>query len=207
MPYKKEDIAALRRFLPDNCFDTVLHYLNLYSIQLTITKERKRLLGTYTFNRVAKTHLITVNGNLNRYSFLITLLHEIAHCSTFIAHKGNVLPHGLEWKKDYSKLLQEFSALAIFPDTIVKALAQQIKNPKASCSDIALEKVLNTFDDNSTSIIYISDLSTGTVFSTPQQKVFKLIEKKRTRYLCIEQTSGHKYLFPALYVIDKIIEA
>ena len=39
-------------------------------------------------------HRISVNGNLNKYSFLITLIHELAHLLTFTQYKNRVDPHG-----------------------------------------------------------------------------------------------------------------
>ncbi|HAD34265.1 MAG TPA: hypothetical protein DCF44_07170 [Chitinophagaceae bacterium] len=41
---------------------------------------------------------MSVNGNLNSYHFLITLLHEIAHMLVWEQFRNRVKPHGLEWK-------------------------------------------------------------------------------------------------------------
>ena len=48
---------------------------------------------------------ITVNGDLNPYSFLITTIHEFAHLVTFEEYQGRVKPHGKEWQLTYSKML------------------------------------------------------------------------------------------------------
>jgi predicted SprT family Zn-dependent metalloprotease len=42
-------------------------------------------------------HEITVNSNLNKYKFLITLIHEISHLVAFEKFGRNIKPHGNEW--------------------------------------------------------------------------------------------------------------
>ena len=44
---------------------------------------------------------ITLNRTNNKYQFLITLLHEIAHYETYIKYGNNVKPHGVEWKNNF----------------------------------------------------------------------------------------------------------
>ena len=39
-----------------------------------------------------------MNNNLNKYSFLITITHEIAHMMIWEKHQNKVDPHGEEWK-------------------------------------------------------------------------------------------------------------
>ncbi len=50
----------------------------------------KLFLGDYRNSHAGKGHRISVNGNLNKYSFLITLLHELAHLFTYerFGHRG-----------------------------------------------------------------------------------------------------------------------
>ena len=113
---------AIKRYLPDGSFDEVSHYLQQFKVQLTITRERKSVLGDYRNSFGGKDHRISINGNLNTYAFLITLLHELAHLFTYERFGHRVQAHGPEWKNEYSKVLARFLLKKIFPADIQKTL-------------------------------------------------------------------------------------
>src|SRR5512147_1935841 len=98
MPKKEAPISALQHFLPPDTLEPVLTYLHHYHVHLTVAKERKSILGDYRHRTHAKNHRISVNGNLNKYAFLITLLHELAHLLTYEQFGNSVMAHGMEWK-------------------------------------------------------------------------------------------------------------
>ena len=77
-------LHELQEYLPDGSYESVLAYIMQYNIQLTVTRSRKTILGNYQYHPLHQKHRISVNGNLNTYSFLITLLHEIAHLVTYL---------------------------------------------------------------------------------------------------------------------------
>ena len=108
MPKKESPLSGLSAFIPDGCFPEVLKYLQQYKVHLTITRERKSILGNYRSRVSDKNHRITVNGNLNKYSFLITLLHELAHLLVHEKYGHKILPHGVQWKNEYAKILSVF---------------------------------------------------------------------------------------------------
>ena len=83
MPKKEAPINSLQQFLPPNTYEPVLQYLHSYKVHLTIARERRSILGDYRHRTTHHAHRISVNGNLNAYAFLITLLHELAHLLTF----------------------------------------------------------------------------------------------------------------------------
>ena len=83
MPKKEAPLTQLNSFLPPGTYEPVEEYLRHYKIHLTVTQHRKSILGDYRHRTDFKNHRISVNGSLNKYSFLITLLHEIAHLLTF----------------------------------------------------------------------------------------------------------------------------
>ena len=107
-------LQALRNYLPDGSFEPVVQLINQYKVHLTVTKARKSVLGDYRHPALGANHKITVNGNLNKYEFLITLLHELAHLLCFEQYKNRVEAHGQEWKNIYSSLLAQFIRLEIF---------------------------------------------------------------------------------------------
>ena len=128
MPKKQVPLNTLEEYLPENCCEEVIHYLNKYKVQLTVTRQRQSILGDYRHAHMGKSHRISVNGNLNKYSFLITLLHELAHLFTFDNYGNRVQPHGKEWKNIFSQLLSSFISKKIFPNDIEKALFKTINN-------------------------------------------------------------------------------
>ncbi len=105
------------------------------------------MLGDYRHPYENKGHRISVNGGLNKYSFLLTLLHEIAHLVTFIVYGNRVPAHGKEWKQEYSKILREFVGKDYLPPDVEAAVKQSLHNPAASsCADEDLMRVLKNYD-------------------------------------------------------------
>ena len=87
MPKKESPLQQLSLYLPEGAFEEVAAYLTEYKVHLTVTRERRTVLGDYRNSHANKNHRISVNGNLNKYSFIITLLHELGH---LVAHKERV---------------------------------------------------------------------------------------------------------------------
>src|SRR6476659_8626981 len=118
MSKKEAPIHQLQQYLPPNTYEPVLQYLQSYKVHLTITKERKSILGDYRHQTHHANHRISVNGNLNKFSFLITLLHELAHMLAFEQFGNRIPAHGREWKMVFGKLLEQFVQHKIFPADI-----------------------------------------------------------------------------------------
>ena len=114
MSKAEHPLHALAEFLPANSFEQVADYLNRYKVHLTITRQRRSVLGDYRNAVHGKNHRITVNGNLNKFAFLITLLHELAHLLAFEQYGNRILAHGNEWKFIYSRLLDDFVKRKVF---------------------------------------------------------------------------------------------
>src|ERR1043166_7434651 len=129
MSKAEHPLQALNEFLPVNSFDQVAEYLHRYKVHLTITRQRASVLGDYRNASHGKNHRITVNGNLNNFAFLITLLHELAHLLAFEQYGNRILSHGREWKQVYSMLLEDFVQRKIFPADVEMALRQSMGNP------------------------------------------------------------------------------
>ena len=141
MSKKELPLTGLSTFIPEGCLPQVITYLQQYKVHLTITRDRKSILGNYRNKVLNKNHRISVNGNLNKYSFLITLLHELAHLTAHEKYGHRILPHGAQWKSEYGKILSAFLQQRIFPVEIEKILLAGLKNPAASsCADIHLTR-------------------------------------------------------------------
>ncbi len=205
MPKQEAPLLQLQSYLPTGSFDDVAWYLQHYKVHLTITRQRQSILGDYRHAHAGHTHRISVNGNLNKYSFLITLLHELAHLFTYEQFGHRVMAHGKEWKNEFSKILAKFLLKKIFPVDIEKALLQTLQNPAASsCGDEKLIRVLNNYDERKAGILLVEAIPEGRHFKIKGERIFKKGEKIRKRYKCTEVKTGKLYLFSAVYEVELI---
>ncbi len=191
----KTEIDELSKFLPPGTSEDILFFLNKHRARLTIKNHRKSKFGDYRPpDRKLKLHQISVNGTLNPYAFLITLLHEMAHLLVYETFKGRVSPHGKEWKMAFSKLLNEWLERKVFPESIEGHLTRYARNPKASTfSDHQLYAALNEWDHEDSKKTYLRDLLEEQRFGIGK-KVFSKGPLRRTRHLCKEEKSGRQYL-------------
>ncbi len=202
MAKQEAPLHQLKQYLPEGCFEEVSHYLLHYKVQLTITRERKSVLGDYRNSFADKNHRISVNGNLNPYSFLITLLHELAHLFTYERFGHRVQAHGPEWKNEYSKVLAQFLLKKVFPADIHKTLLKTLQNPAASsCADTSLLRVLHLYDEKKEGMSLIESLPPNTIFKIKGGREFKKVEKVRKRIKCLEIATGKMYLFSPVYEV------
>ena len=205
MPKQEAPLHQLKTYLPEGSFDDVVYYLQHYKVHLTITKERKSVLGDYRNSFADKNHRISVNGNLNKYSFLITLLHELAHLFTYERFGHRVLAHGAEWKNEFSKILAQFLLKKIFPADIDKALLKTLQNPAASsCADTLLLRVLHKYDEKKEGIVLVETIPDGSSFSIKGGKIFRRMERIRKRIKCMEVATGKIYLFSPVYEVEML---
>ncbi|MGG9964444.1 SprT-like domain-containing protein [Ferruginibacter sp. SUN106] len=203
MPKQEAPLLQLQSYLPGGSFEEVLYYLQHYKVHLTITRQRQTILGDYRHAHADKTHRISVNGNLNKYAFLITLLHELAHLFTYEQFGHRVMAHGKEWKNEFSKILAKFLLKKVFPTDIERALLQTLQNPAASsCGDEKLLRVLNNYDDKKPGMQLVENLAEGSLFKIKGGRIFKKGEKIRKRYKCVEVKTGKLYLFSAVYEVE-----
>ena len=204
MAKQQAPLEYLKQFIPHAAVPRVLEYLHQYKVHLTITRERKSVLGDYRHATASKNHRISVNGNLNAYAFLITLVHELAHLVTFMKHGHSVQAHGREWKGLYALLLQDFMGKDIFPPVLEQTLRQSMHDlPASSCADENLMRVLKQFDrDNG--LVLVESLPEGHLFDIGEGRIFRKGKKLRKRYQCLEVKTNKLYLFSAIYEVRAV---
>jgi len=194
--------AILKKYLPEETVGTIAEWIIDFDFKLKITKERKTRLGDYMSPHSGLNHTITINHNLNKYAFLITLVHEVAHLVTYNEYKNSVNPHGIEWKRNFQKLMQPFLNTDIFPLEVFAALRKYLQNPAASsCSDVQLLRTLKLHDENSDTI-FLEHIPLNTLFLYNGERIFKKGERIRKRFKCIEIKSGTVYLFNPLTEVE-----
>lgn len=199
--YQKNS-EILKKYLPEQSVGIIAEWIVQLDFKLKIKKERSTRLGDYTSPRNGMNHLITVNHNLNKFSFLITLVHEVAHLVTYNQHKNTVSPHGKEWKHNFQELIQPFLSTSIFPLEVFAALRKYMQNPAASsCSDVNLLRTLKLHDERSDSV-FLEYLPANTVFLYNGSRVFQKGEQIRKRFKCTEINSGLVYLFNPLTEVE-----
>ena len=205
MAKKEAPIAQLQDFLPPQTFEPVLAYLQQYHVHLTVARERKSILGDYRHRGVGKNHRISVNGNLNAFAFLITLLHELAHLLAFEQFGNRIQAHGPQWKTVFSQLLAQFIQKNVFPPDIREALLRSLGNPAASsCADDLLLRVLKKYDTKANGLLMVEDLPDKSLFRTHDGKVFRKGDRARKRFQCVEVKTGKLYLFSPVYEVELV---
>jgi hypothetical protein len=184
----------LDRYIPERAVPTVFEMIRTNNVHLKIVNERKTRHGDY--RRMPNgAQQITVNANLNKYRFLITLVHEIAHLLAFEKFGRQIKPHGKEWKFTFRELMLPFIRPEIFPAVLLPVIAQHFRNPKASSdTDAKLSVALKSFDPENDKN-YIFEIPLGGTFRIYNGKTFKKGERRIKRYECLELDTGKVYLF------------
>lgn len=189
----------LAKHLPENALDLFIDYFNEHPINLKITNARSTKLGDFKAPFRGQPARISVNGDLNPYSFLITLIHEVAHWVIWEKHNNfrDIKPHGKEWKAEYKALMQPYLNSSIFPEPLLSVYRKHMLNPKASSSsDIHLMKELKVLDSRASKPI-LGDLNLGDEFQF-RGAYFQILKKNRTRFLCQEIRSKRNFLIHAM---------
>lgn len=179
-------------FIPLKAIPFVQFLIDAHSFDLKIVNQRQTKHGDFRKLSNGK-YQITVNNNLNKYQFLLTLVHEIAH---HVTHQkfGRVQPHGKEWKTVFQHLMLPFLKPEIYPPTMLSHLAHYLKNPKASTdTDVNLSLALRE---------HKSEIGKHFIFALPfgslfifKNEVYKKGNQRRTRIECLQMSSHKIYLF------------
>lgn len=191
-PEKIQQFATtLRRFLPAGSEEYVAEYLLEKVVHFTVTKERKTKYGDYRHPHAGKPHQISINGNLNKYAFLITTIHELAHLTAFEKYRHTVSAHGDEWKREFQLVFKPLLDKEILPIDVTLALNNYLRNIKAtSCGDEALYRVLRRYDKRPA--VFLEHLVPGDKFKL-NDRIFVKGKKLRKRYECVAVDTQEKY--------------
>jgi len=119
----------LSKYIPERSVAQAFELIVKCNVHLKIVNERVTRHGDYRKMPNGQ-HQITVNATLNKYRFLITLIHEIAHLVAFEKYGRYIKPHGIEWKRSFQQLMLPYINPDVFPVKLLPILANHFKNPR-----------------------------------------------------------------------------
>ena len=204
---KESPLHQLNPYLPEGSFDGVVAYIIEHKVHLTITRERQTILGNYRHRHLDKNHRITVNGNLNKYSFLITLLHELGHLLAYEKYGNKIPAHGAQWKNEYGRILAGFVSKKIFPEDIEAELLLTLRNPAASsCAEAPLLRILRKYDPHKPGVFLLEELPEKSFFKVKNGRIFSKGNRIRKRFLCQDMTTKKLFLFSPVAEVELVKE-
>lgn len=195
----------LGRYVPSAALAHCLDLWRQYPFALVIARSRSSRQGDYLFDRRKGMHRISVNGDLDPYSFLITYLHEVAH-RIVNAQRGlsRARPHGTEWQEAFRSAMAPVMSADVFPEEILTALRRHMLRPKASTyADPVLVQAIWLYNSVGEGLVYLSNLSADEVFVFRGQQ-FQKIHHRRTRVLCRHLASGRRYMIAGVALVQKV---
>lgn len=206
MDKRTKYVQAFSKYVPEEFVVFTVELLLNSDVHFKVVRGRKTKWGDFRPKGRQSNPQITVNGDLNPYAFLITTIHEFAHYFTYLKFGNTILPHGKEWKLEYSVLLKRLLATHALPNELQAAIIQSLKSVKASsCSDVALSRVLQRFDSVQDNVCHLERLAKNTKFVL-NDRIFVKGEKRRTRIQCLEIMSNRYYLIHLLAKVKPIHE-
>ena len=181
--------------IPKASHELIKKLIDSENLTIKVVKTRKTKHGDFRSLKNKKFQ-ITLNKIDNKYRFLITLVHELAHFKVFQSFGNSVNPHGTEWKKTYKFLMLPFLNNLIFPEDVLRHLALHMINPPATTdSDLNLVVALQKHDLMDDKKMFLFEIPEKSIFIHNSSKLFVKLYKRRKRYICKELSSGKKYLF------------
>ena len=192
------DPELLRRHIPAAAWPVVVNWLRRNPVQVRISKPRSTKLGDYRSATSTRPHRVSVNADLNKYAFLVTLVHEFAHYTTYMRSRRWTSPPGPVWKSEYHRLMRPFMSRAVFPADVLKALEHHLYDaPSSSCTDQELMRVLRKYDRDPRPML--EELPERSVFRF-NDRIFVKGPQLRKRYKC------HCLNDRRVYLIDPVAE-
>ncbi|MDN5627416.1 SprT-like family protein [Epilithonimonas bovis DSM 19482] len=192
-------ISILEQYLPSDTQPFLRRWFASYKIHIRITRDRNSKLGDYR-KMPDKSHEISINSTLDRQLFFFVLTHELAHLIAFEKFGGRISAHGQEWKSTFREMLLE--SISIYTSDLQPVIRQFAKNPKANF--MASPELVRYFhvDDPDDSQFFVEQLAPDSEFLY-KGDLYKMIEKKKKLYLCVNLKNSKKYLFRPLAKVEK----
>ncbi|HEX5002225.1 MAG TPA: SprT-like domain-containing protein [Bacteroidia bacterium] len=197
--------SAFSKYVPAKALDSCIDWIAEHRISVRITRSRHTKYGDYRPPFDGKGHRISINHDLNKYAFLLTFTHEVAHLITYNKYRLKVDPHGREWKHEFKKIMTPLLFGGIFPRELVLAINNYISNPAASsCSDIELMRTLSKYDKRDQQWKLLEELRLNTHFRIRTGREFIKGELKQKNFCCTCVKSRHQYFINPLTEVQVV---
>ena len=197
---KEEFVKVIGKYFPPEAIDFAWFYFEKHDFSLKVTNARSTKKGDFKYYRDKNRRtIITVNGDLCSYDFLIVYIHELAHYLVFRhADIFRAKAHGKEWQFFFKKLLENVIEKTALPQDIKKAFQHHSLHIKSSTVlDQQLEIALDKYRTKCEGVVYLKDLSVGDNFLY-RGNLFKIDSFARTRVRCTLAGTKRKYLISAM---------
>lgn len=189
----------LANYLPDKATPIIADFLFKNKISLKTTRSRATKLGDYASPSPLKGHghRITINGDLDKNTFLWVMLHEIAHYQVFIIHQRRMKPHGDEFQKTFADNLRFFNERHCFPAETEELIRNYYS--LLPLKNSVEQKIVRQFkelagnDDEKSQNKRLAELPEGACFLL-RERIFKKLEDRRTRCKCLCLNNNRMYL-------------
>ncbi|MDX1740573.1 MAG: SprT-like domain-containing protein [Rhodothermales bacterium] len=177
-------VRRIRPYLPPGAEPLVVRLLREVPTDVVPVEARESKHGDFTIERGKSYGRITVNVCGNRYRFLLTLLHELAHSRVAMQYRRRVRPHGPEWKNEFSRLLFRLLRYQILTPRLRRAVYLHALSPKSTDEyDTELQLALRRFDTLDKRLTVV-ELEEGTRFSLDGGLVLRRGKMLRRRIQC-----------------------
>jgi SprT protein len=194
--HKNIPISSL---VPEPAAEYCIGLIKTYHLKVRIVKPRETILGTYIRKQLNGQILeeeIRINAGLGKQLFLTVFLHEIAHWLVANSPKRQESPHGIAWQETFKRLVEPVLNIDNFSKRQLTTLTNELYGERTSaCFSADLLHHLRYTDEEfeETGTIALKSLVIGTIF-IHNQKPFQIIEKRRTRALCLQLFEGRNLL-------------
>lgn len=194
---------SLARYVPLQSLDELANLMVQHGIHFKIRRGRLSKLGDFRPAQKDSPPIITVNGNLNVYAFLLVFYHELAHLLVWQKFGRKALPHSKIWKETFGFLLREAVAKGHFHQSINQAVYEYSFRVKASgLADAQLQRLLPMFDKEQATEhhdkVLLEDVPENAIFMAANGRLFRKAEKLRKRFRCQCLSNKRSYLFHPL---------
>jgi SprT protein len=184
-----------RDFVPESSIPLLEDMMEGEPVALKISRSRQTKWGDFRAPHGAyKLARISVNGDLSKEAFLLTLVHEWAHYKLWKARYRGA-PHGVAWKKCFTELMLPFLESPHFPEALLPLLKRYFRNPSAAISS-SPELYAALIGEKGEGLNKLNELQEGSRFIF-RSKTYERGALRRTRILCMRLDNKKQYLFMA----------
>lgn len=161
-------------------------------VNIMIHSPRRSKLGDFRLSHNGKPQRISINSDLHKVEFLITLAHEFAHAENYRVHGRGVKPHGPEWKAIFRRKLVDIMENGILDKKYIDAIKSCYfgkSGLRQRCDE--LRRIYDR-EKSGRKIIRLEEIPEGSEFIIGGRRLIKGA-RRRTRFECREKGTRRIY--------------